>query len=615
MIGACLNTKFVSNLICMKLFNRLGITLLLGVAIIACSVLKGEDPEKNVRIFLSSFETGLTKPDDEILANFRVKQSREAVLSVISILQNKDPFIVCEASIANGNILIGKEMVTVEIPVRFRVKELNSTDTASFALVMWLTASENSFTITQINGEEFYQEFQKIKNSNQWEAEQKLAVKERLWIYETARNLEAKFDSVIWYSTYGLKNYFYVVNGSWENYFMRYETRDQKNEGVLMGLADAEGAMIIPMEYDLIGSIAFERGDMVEVTKNGKHGYFDIEKKQLVVEPVYDLIIPYSREKNSWAIVNQNGTYGWIDEQFRYTAGFSSKRMEEYVNNFEFLKQSVSLKNKNYVFCEIPSVEFAGNGIIVPPSYYSGNGIFSEIESGITTTSVPVNAWTEYKESSGSFMETITDNLKAVVTTVRERYLEGREEFYTQSSVVFVDKNLSKLGVASISGEEITMHRVDSTLIEVRTPHDFWFMEECGCDEMNQYKHEYFVIAVNNQVEQLQSKRLYAQTQYVKLDSTYLSGKFTMYNQETEQEEQTTFLSTKTITFMRDEILASYGYKPADADEYYFTYLREKDQPWFSSMEEVELQMTELDKYNLAFLNKILALMQKSTPA
>lgn len=600
----------------MKLINlnRSGIVFLLGIAIAGCSALRGEDPEKNVRTFLSGFQAVLTKSDDEILSNFRVKQSREAVLSAISILQNKDPFIVCETSFANGKILMGKEMVTVEIPVRFRVKELNSTDTASFALVIWLTASENSFIITQINGEEFYQEFQKIKNSNQWEAAQKLALKERLWIYENARRLETKFDSVIWYTTYAQENYFYVVDGTWVNYFSNYDTRDQKNSGVLMGLADKEGEIIIPMEYDLIGTIGFERGNMVEVTKNGKHGYFDIDKKQLVVAPVYDLIIPYGREE-AWAIVKLDSTYGWLDEQFKYTVGFASKRMEEWFRNFEFLKQTISLKSGNYFFCEIPLPMYAGNGIIIPPSYFSNNGIFNEIEGNITTTSVPMNAWTEYKETTGSFMESITDNIKAVVTTIRERYLEGREEFYTSSKVVFVDKNLGKLGSANISGDEVSMHPIDSTLLEVRTPHDYWFMENDACDEHNLYQYEYFSIAANNEVVKLKSNRWYAQTQFVKLDSSYLVGKFLVYNSDTEKEEETTFLSVKTITFMRDEILAANGYRPAGADEDYFSYLDQKDKPLFYNIEEVEPQMGVIDKHNLAFLNKILSLLQQPTPA
>jgi hypothetical protein len=592
----------------MKIFNLSGLTLILGILITSCSVLQREDPEKEVRLFLSGFQVNLTKSDDEILINFKMKQSREATLSIINILQNKDPFIVCEYSFANSKILIEKEKVIVTMTTKFRVKELESKDTASVLLEIWLTPTENSFSITQINGEQLYQAFQKIKNSNQWEAEQKLALQERLWIYENAKSLEGKYDSVIWYATYREQNYFYVVEGKWLNYFLNYNMRDEKYQYSHMGLANSKGELIIPIEYDLIGTIGFAGRGLVEITKNEKHGYFDMEKKTLVVDPVYDAIIPYGRE-DAWAVVKQDSTYGWLDFHYKYTAGFASKRMEDWFNNFDFLKQSISLKAGNYAFCEIPSPEYAGNGIIIPSSYFLSNGIFDEIEGGISTTKVPVNAWTEYKETLGSFMERATSNIRAVVTTIRERYLEGREEFYTSSKVVFIDDKLETLGSANISGDAISMHPIDSSLLEVRTPHDYWFLEEGACEETNLFKHTYFSISPSHQITELKSKRFYPQTQYVKLDSTYMQGKFLVYILD--KGEETTFLSVKTITYMRDEILASYGYRPEDAGEYYFNYLIDSDATRYVNIEAFEPLMSEIDKHNVAFLNKILELLKQ----
>jgi hypothetical protein len=593
----------------MKLLIRGGIVFLLGIVIVGCSILRGEDPEKNVRKFLLDFQSNLTKSDDEVLAAFRVKQSREAILSVVNILQNKDPFIVCESSIANAKITMEKEVVMVEIPTLFRLKELSSPDTASFTLVMLLTPVDDSFTITEVNGEEFYQQFQQIKNRNQWQAERKLAEKERSWIYENARNLEPKFDSVIWYTVYLQEKYFYVVEGNWQNYFINYDTRGQKNTDVLMGLASAQGELIIPMEYDLIGTPGFVRRNIVEVKKNGKYGYFDLEQKQLVVDPVYDVIVPFEGE-GAFAVVKKDSTYGWLDGHYKFTPGFASKRMEEWYTNFDYLKQPVKLIPANYTFCEIPSPDHAGSGIIIPPSYFSSNGIFDEIEGGISTTSVPVNGWTEYKEATGSFLERIGNNMLAVVTTIRERYIEGREEFYTRNEVVFLDKNNEKLGSARISGEQVSMHPIDSTLLEVRAPHEYWFMEEGACEESNLYKHTYFSISANREITELQSARLYPQTQFIKLDSSYLTGKFIVYNAETDNGDETTFLSVKTITYMRDEILAAYGYKPENAGENYFSYLRNGSTPTYTRVEDFEAQLTEADRHNLAFLNKVLALLQ-----
>lgn len=592
--------------------RSLAASLCLAVVVVSsCSVLRKEDPEKNVKGFLAEFQEALTKSDEEILAYFRAKQTREAILSVINILQNQDPFIVCDAAFANANITFQNDQVKVEIPMTFRVRDLPSNDKESFTFEIWLTAKDRTFNITQLDGEGLYQVFARIKNRNEWEADRKLALQERLWIYENARELEERFDSVIWYSTYNSQNYFYVVDGTWNNYFLDYESRHLRNEGVQMGLVDSKGDTIVPVAYDLIGSIGFEDENLVEVILDGKVGYFDVAKKQVLVEPGYDLIIPYGRD-HVWAIAKQDSTYGWLDGQFSYHEGFPSAHVEEWVKKFEFLKQNIRLKPDMHTFCEIPLPEQTGNGIIVPPSYLTKHGIFDEIEGNISTTKVPVNGWTDYKETTGSFLESITESIRAVVTSIRERYLDGREEFYNSSTLVFVNDSMDTLHVATISGQEVSMRPIDSTLLEVRTPHDFWFGEYEAGDETNLYQHTYFSIVGDNEIIQLKSNRLYPQTQFVMLDSSYLTGNFLVYSSITQKEESTTFLSARTITFMRDEILASYGYTFREKEKIkHFQDIAPWYMPRFSKVEEFQKDMTAIDFYNLRFLNKILELIEK----
>jgi len=595
----------------MKSRSRAASLCLAVVIVCSCSILRKEDPEKNVKSFLAEFQEALTKSDDEIVTYFRSRQNRDAILSVVNILQNQDPFIVCDAAFANSNITFHHNQVKVEIPITFRVKDLPSKDKESFTFEIWLTTEDRTFNITQLDGEGLYQAFARIKNRNEWEADRKLALQERLWIYENARKLQQTFDSVIWYSTYNLQNYFYVVDGPWTNYFLDNDNRHLRNEGVQMGLVDSKGDTIVPVAYDLIGSIGFEDENLVEVMLDGKVGYFDVEKKQVLVEPEFDLIIPYGRD-HVWAIAKQDSIYGWLDGQFSYHQGFPSEQVRQWVNKFEFLKQNIRLKPDMHTFCEIPSAEQTGNGIIVPPSYLSKHRIFDEIEANISTTKVPVNGWTDYKETTGSFLETITDGIQAVVTTIRERYLDGREEFYNSSTLVFVNERLDTLHVASISGQELSMHPIDSTLLEVRTPHDFWFGEYEASDETNLYQHTYFSITENNEITQLKSNRLYPQTQFVMLDSSYLMGNFLVYSSVTQKEESTTFLSVRTLTFMRDEILASYGYAFKEKEKIaHFQQIGDWYTPRFAKVEQFERQLTYNDRYNLKFLNRILNLIQK----
>lgn len=85
----------------------LSIALIIAVVMAACSVLKKEDPDQAVRAFLVSFQNSLSKSDQEILKQFRVRQSPEAVLMVIRLLQNKEKYFHCEAQF--GSAFVGIE--------------------------------------------------------------------------------------------------------------------------------------------------------------------------------------------------------------------------------------------------------------------------------------------------------------------------------------------------------------------------------------------------------------------------------------------------------------------------------------------------------------------------
>lgn len=405
------------------------IIIVLSGGLLHCTVLKKEDSEDAIRLYLSGFRQSLLSSDDEILSHFRVSQSRDAVLAVINILQNKDPFIVCEADINNALISKTNELIIADIPVRLSVKELNSQDQERYSLRIGLAREGDDYKIVRLDGEEFYMVFNRIKNKNKWEAEQALALKSRAWAYKKASELETQFDTVVWFTTYCDKNYFYVVEGPWVHTVLNEDTRNQQVEGIKMGLVDSLGEIIIPITYDLVGTIGFEKADLVEVKQGDKVGYFNIEQRQLIVPVVYDQIIPYDSD-HAFALVKQDTSLGWIDKQFNYHPGFASDSMEDWYNNFEYLRKSILLQAGRYAFAEIPREDFVASGIIIPPAYLSTYGVLEVIENGFSLTDAPVNAYTESKQTTNSLIENITNTLRAVVITIREHYLEGREEFY-----------------------------------------------------------------------------------------------------------------------------------------------------------------------------------------
>jgi hypothetical protein len=168
----------------------------------ACSVIKNEDPAQGVRTFLVDFQASLTKSDQDILQYFRVTQSRDAVLSVIKILQNKDKDVSTSVQFGQADITVEEPGYRITIPATFKLSGDESSDKDETTLVLWVTVEDKSFIITQFQGEEFYQAFTSFKNSNGWEIARNSAMESRLWVHEKARELETKFDSVIWYTTF-----------------------------------------------------------------------------------------------------------------------------------------------------------------------------------------------------------------------------------------------------------------------------------------------------------------------------------------------------------------------------------------------------------------------------
>jgi hypothetical protein len=582
---------------------------LLAVALVilaACSILKKEDTEKDVRTFLTAFQQDLGKSEQEVLAHFDARQSQESILSAVKILQNKEhEFIVCTIAFANAQISKEKEGIKVIIPANFSSQNVDEDYHGETNFTLWLKPKDNTYVIAKLEAEQFYETFADLRNQMEWSVDHIREMKKREPIYARAKALQQQYDSVVWYATYEGQNYYYVVQGPWTNFFMDYNST-VRNTGHQMGLVDEQGTVVIPVKYELIGTPGFEQPGLVEVKRGGKAGYFNLETKQEIIPVEYDVIIPYKKE-NAFALVKQDTVYGWIDQQYAYHPGFPSAKAEQWVNDFAYLPQNLRFKSDIQTFCEIPNVDNAGYGIVIPPSYLVQTGLFNEIIGGITTTTVQLNGWTEYVETKGTILQQITDNIKAVVTTINSRYIEGREEFYTYNRLSLVDNNQDTLAVSSLySNGNIAFKKIGTSLLEIKYEQDNF--EGSEFDEYNIPVYNYFTITNGQQVTKQVSDRSFAQSQFVRLDSAYLSGDFLAYKPE--GEVKSTFLSLPTVVYMRAEILASYGYIFEDANmaDRFKNFAWYK--PRFNKVEDFASEMSEMDRYNVAFLEKIIAILE-----
>jgi hypothetical protein len=594
----------------MKIRNAIPFFLILLI-VYACSVLKKEDSNQEVRDFLVDFQASLLNSEDIVLKQFDAQQSRESLISAIRILQNKEhEFIVCESSFNAATIDLSGEFIQVTVPVAFRSRSLEEEYHENTSIIMWLQPKRKSYAIAKLDAVEFYNTFAKIKNEMQWTVEREREFQKREPVYALAKTLEANFDSLIWFTTYREKKYFYAVVGNWTNWFDQYAAKRPAMDAKV-GLIDESGEVIVPIAYSLVGTLGFSHADIVEVNQDGKYGYFDLSSRREVIPALYDLIIPYGRD-GAKVIVKSDSAYGYYDEQYQFTAGFPNDDAAAYVKSFKFIPANLHIDIESYALSEIPRRDHAGDGIVVMPSYLAATGVFEEVLHGISPTEFPLNGYTDYVETKNSVLVTITESMRALVTTIKERYLDGREEFYEHNNLVFIGPNEDTLSVTKLYSKGDVSFRSIGALLEAKTLADeFWYEGADWEDAVPNY--HYYLIGDDLQVMPLRSKRNFKMTEFVKLDSSYLTGDFQRLNPESGETMATSFLSVNTMQYMLNEILASYGVKFFHQDGQYDQFPQYKNISE-KTRDEIASTLSEIDAHNVAFLERMIEMAGTGKP-
>jgi hypothetical protein len=577
-----------------------------------------QDAEKDIRAFIAEFSASLQKPDSLILKPFHTTQSNESILLAIRVLQNNgSSFMHCTPGFENATISFEEDGVKVLVPITLDAALDQTTDQRISDIIFWLQRKNGELVIEKFEGEHFYKEYISLRNSVEFDANQNRLLVDRTVHYENALELQKKYDSVIWYTQYKNKSYYYVVKGMWINYFLDRENLKPCVD-CNMGLVDEKGNEIIPLEFDLIGTPGFVSEDIIEVKKNDRVGYFNLREGRLLVPTDYEWIMPYS-SSFEFALVKKDSLHGWLDHDYQFHEGFLNEEARQYLRNYKFLPQELTLDETHQSLCEIPTAEYAAYGILLPPSYLTSFGILSEVVAGFTVGDVYNRSYLQYLETRNSFIENITETISAVMSIFKSRYLDGREEFYMQRQITFVNGNRETVGVQELDGQgTISFKKLDSTLLEMKLVQSVDEVNGDFGDDENEWNppyYTYFQIGKDNSITLLNSNRRFDFTEMVKMDSSYLSGNFIRYNFEMNDREYSNFLSSETLIFMRNEILASYGYTfsdPSHSDAFQYAKWY---QPQYSTYGEFMGAMTEIDKHNLLFLESMVGTLDVSFSA
>jgi hypothetical protein len=571
------------------------------VAAISCSILKQEDPETKVRNFVAAFEQALSASDNDILAMFDTQQSQEAIMSAIRLLQNQTEYgIRCLIYPADAIVTFEEAGIRVVISADFSgmIDENNlSNSVTTFTLI--LTPKKGSFVITKLEGEDFYSTYTQMKYDLA-EAQSQQDVLGHIVEYTGyVKLLQQTYDTVAWAAQYENTPYFYAVKGEWT---------EAHDGNFVMGLVDKTGKEIVPIKYNMVGTIGFDWPGLLEVRRGNAVGLYSVTDGE-VVPAEFDWIIPFETT-TSFAIVKSGDITGWLDKTFKYHEGFPSEAAKTFISNHDFLPTGREFSNATVTLCEIPSEENYGAGILIFPSYLTETGLFHEVASGFSMYAETWRGNTEAIAADHKFFDSVLDGVNMLMTSITTRYLDGRQAFYTTDEVSFVDNSGSLIGTsATLSSSDFTINRIDSTLIEIVAAYvseEYEYYDETTDEsENNLPQYLYFHLEENGPV-QLTSNRTFNYTEFVKLDSSYLEGNFTYFSHETLSEQTRTFLSDSSLMRMRNEILAEYGYifpddRTTEHFKYFSWYL-----PRFGSLAAFESALTDIDRHNLKFLEKIL---------
>lgn len=631
--------------------------LIISLAILCqCGSVKPKEEEALVRKILLDLNGDLnTLSSTAILKKYfsHTKRSKDALGKVIDVLKNRDSLqVVSRMDFNNITYTVFKDYTDVIVNGVLETAGNDGNFSIKTVLHFDFQKIDNIIAITDFDGQDYYRDYLHVKNEKLWALERVEELKARQPYYDTAQQLQTKFDSVLWYWTTANKTYYTVVQGEWD--LATAFSSDEKS--YKMGVVNALGDTLVPIEYDLVGTLGFPFTDLMEIQSEGSIGYFNLKSGSVAIAPEFHTIVPYSADTIFALAVSNLEMRGWINKDFKFTEGELSPEASQYLDEYLYLQQKVVLKKDNQILAEIPAKEYAGSGIIVPPNFYVASNLFPHVIQGIRTTKVPMNGWTDAIENN-SIINRISEGIRAIVTVIGQRYVGGRESFYGESSVQLLDERDTVLAAVKFATDgDIVFSHPDPFLLELKANSVDYLVYAPG-NERGLPEYKYFQISAEGTLSELESRRLFTFTEFVKIDSSYIMGPFLMRSEiveeepaeedtsaETESEEvseeseeesdaepqeeyyeedysdeddlnqfeEVEFLTDESIRYMIDEIYAAYGYLSP-----YPAYSADLERRFYIdksiTQQQAEQKFSAIDMHNVAFLKKYLDAKMEQT--
>lgn len=435
-------------------------------------------------------------------------------------------------------------------------------------------------------------------------------------VIDIVQGLDSTYSKTPYYFEKKGLQFFYVVNGTWK---APSENGTFPKGSFKMGITNAEGEVILPVEYDKIFSPDITAFNWVEIEQNGKYGLVNYQTGQ-IIPCEYDILFPSLNIDEYLVIGQKDGKLFSLQEDGK-SAPIERKGSlyKDYVNKWKY---DANMAGQPILVNCYNLNEYDGNGISYMPSFLLQLGFKPEVSDGYI-----------YRKDDDEFVEfgtytTINEiqntrkankNTWGVILSFFESVADARGGTESKSYHLTTSDNQHNLidSKLILKGKHNWHHYFCSNQNQYSFLNDSLILTETIEDTGYLYpkydimlKRTLYVITTDGQIKTLDSNRFFEFTKYVRINEDYFQGCFTKnirddnYNLIASEH-----LDIEDLDIMRNEIFADYGYKfKTDKWANYF-----KHKHWYKPLyEDVTDQLTETDKANIEVILKVKKKLQEN---
>jgi len=592
--------------------------------------------------FLNGFNNRVKEGNtDSLMAYFETGKSPKVLKRLVNLLEGKKgvngkekPVFSLSLDVDASDIKIANaDFITATIPVKFTH---DSVDNKQSTLILKIhKIGPHQFKIMRFDARQLLVDYVAYENyvQNKFLDEQIVFSPITLAGFKTAEQLKTKYDSVIWFAHVNEKTFFYVIKGKWDARKDINREKDSVIEPYKMGLINPELREIIPVDYDLIHNIGATFPGLVEVEKENKRGFYDLQGK-IIVPVNYDQIFPIDDDHNL-AVLKNGPDYFYLKKDMTISEKVDIKiadffpKITDLANQYNIYKKALS------VVTEYNSRDDNG-AVYISPSYLSDlNIVYKIIDFKNPLRKGRYDLVHENYEVRYSGAGRETPNwLLASFYSIRDYFLGGRSEFYDKKNLLVIDKKNDKVfiqdigtdyspsGEGSLAGNVCDINNIkaiNDSLYEVKAGAVLWIDLYDTTKSIVGGTYYHYLVVKGDKLVELPNNRNFGFTKYVKMDDSYLSGCYNMVTSNGNNQKKTNIdrITVEMLRYMKNEIYADYRYQFKDK-RWQAVFLEmasyddrgENNKPNNVSVDD---SLTVIDKYNINWINQKLKGV-KTTP-